>query len=269
MDTLIIFGAQGMLGRYIHVYFNYNSDLNVIPITRQDYDVLNDSYDKLEKILSNINNKTVIFNSIGLIPQKNITSNEDYIKVNVVFPYQLACICNKYNAKLIHPSTDCVFSGKDGNYNELSIKDASDMYGISKKFEPEDHTIIRTSIIGEELKGKKSLLEWVKSNKNNTINGYSDHYWNGITCLQYARIVKEIIVNNLFWKGVRHIYSPSVSKYELIKMINEIYDLNITINDYKTDIVDKTLSSIYPPLFNIPNLKNQITELSSFNIKDI
>ena len=152
---------------------------------------------------------------------------------------------------------------------ETDFHDETNIYGKSKsQGEPKNCTIIRTSIIGEELNHKRSLVEWIKSNTGGEINGYSNHYWNGITCLQYAKIVEYMILNNIFWEGVRHIYSPTtVSKYELANIINDTYNLGIKINKFETDtVVDKSLSSIYEEnkLFNIPELENQVKEMYIF-----
>ena len=94
---------------------------------------------------------------------------------------------------------------------------------------------------------KKSFLEWVLSNKNGKINGYSNYYWNGCTCLSIAKYIEKVIENKTFWKGIRHLHSNDViSKYELACMINEIYDLNINIIKFKLDTtINKTLSTIY------------------------
>ena len=170
---------------------------------------------------------------------------------------------------MIHITTDCVFSGKDGNYNENSIQDEINDYGLSKSLgELCNATIIRTSIIGEEINNKRSLLEWVKSNKNKEINGFNNHYWNGVTCLELSKIIYQIINKQLFWDGVRHIYSPnSVSKYELVSLINTIYNLNIKINKINTnETVDKTITSNKEIIFNIPDLSIQIQELKNYTM---
>lgn len=247
---IYLFGSTGMLGRYIYsVLINF---YEVICINRKDYDIENDNFEKLEYILSStIKNDDVIINCAGIIPQK--TSKNDYkkyIKVNTLFPHKLYDIIerynkqdnqdkyDKYNLKLIHITTDCVFDGSRGNYTENDIHTATDIYGVSKSLgEPKNATVIRTSIIGEELSGKKSLIEWVKSNKDSEINGYTNHYWNGVTCLTLANFIKYIIENRLFWSGVKHIHSEdSVSKYHLCCYINEIYNLNIKINKYEDNI---------------------------------
>ena len=168
---------------------------------------------------------------------------------------------------MIHITTDCVFSGINGKYDELSIHDSKEIYGISKSLgEVDQVTIIRTSIIGEEIRNKYSLLEWIKSNKGKEINGYVNHFWNGVTCLELAKVIEYMIRNNYFWKGVRHIYSPEiVSKYELITMINEIYELDIKLHKCETEKCDRSLMSIYDILmFKIKPLREQIRELRYF-----
>lgn len=272
INKLIILGENGMLGNYIKKYFKANSKLDVICINRTNYDVFIDNITKLENILKDhLNENTVVFNAIGVIPQKenNQITSDHYIKINAEFPHNLSGLCEQYNAKLIHPTTDCVYTGNKGNYIETDEHDETTVYGKSKSLgEPLNCTVIRTSIIGEEVKNGKSLVEWVKSNNSKEINGYVNHYWNGITCLQYAKIVEHMINNNIFWKGVRHIYSPdSVSKYRLICLINDIYKLNIKVNRYTTTNIDKSLSSIYNEnnLFNIPDLKQQIVEMMEFS----
>jgi dTDP-4-dehydrorhamnose reductase len=258
MIKIILFGTTGMLGRYIFNILSLNYE--VICINRIEYDIVNDSWLKLYTILNNhINNtnntnnmKHIIINCAGIIPQKTDSLEYNtYIKVNTLFPNKLQEFSEKNNCQVIHITTDCVFNGNqeiDKNYIEISEHNEKNIYGITKSLgENLDSCIIRTSIIGEELLNKKSLLEWVISNKNGSINGYTNHYWNGITCLTLANIINNIIKNNLYWKGIRHIYSPNyVSKYELCCIINKIYDLNINIIKLSTDnICNKTLSSIY------------------------
>jgi len=271
MNKLIILGENGMLGNYIKKYFQKKSSMEITCVNRQMFDVFTDPFENLETILEPyLSNRTVVFNAIGAIPQAQSNSTEHYVKINEEFPHKLSLLCKLSGAKMIHPSTDCVYSGSKGNYIETDLHDETNVYGTSKSAgEPINCTVIRTSIIGEEVRNKRSLVEWVKGNARGEINGYVNHYWNGITCLQYAKIVEYMIVNNIFWEGIRHIYSPTtVSKCELVNMINDTYELCIKINKFETDvIVDKSLNSIYDEnkLFNIPELFNQITEMREFS----
>lgn len=260
---IYIFGSTGMLGRY--VYDILNKKYQVKCITRKDFDIINDNFFKLENIMINLQNEDIVINCSGIIPQKvEYKQYKQYIRVNTLFPHKLNEICEKYNSKLIHITTDCVYNGKNGNYTTNSIHDSETIYGISKSLgEPENSTIIRTSIIGEEISNKKSLLEWVLSNKNKTIQGYTNHYWNGITCLTLSKIIEYMIENNIFWKGVKNIFSPEiVSKYDLCSYINELYELNIKIIPVENDYKNLTLSGINE--FKIENIKKQLHEQKNY-----
>jgi len=270
IDKIVLFGSSGMLGNYIQSYFA--EKIEIIPIK---YKIINqNSFELLERLLldHNIDERTCVINCIGLIPQRKQPNqtDKDYFIINSLFPNILGEICKKYNAKMIQPSTDCVFSGRKGNYVETDIHDETNAYGMSKSLgEPCGCTIIRTSIIGKEQANKKSLLEWILSNRNNQINGYTNHVWNGITCLEYCKVIEKIIQENIFWKGVKHIYSPTPkSKYELVKMVNVIFDLKMEIIPIETsEISNKTLFSIYENSFEIPELYDQMQELSLFALK--
>lgn len=301
---ILLFGSTGMLGSYIYSYFSNNTSISIIAIN--DYRVTNDSLSALENILfaNGIDEHTCVINCIGLIPQRKhafslqtscVVSSEnhrtppspkgtcvlsstaffpkpdsDYYLINAIFPQLLSVICQKYNAKMIQPTTDCVFSGnrEDGNYTEYDIHDETGHYGMSKSLgEPSNLncTVIRTSIIGRERFNQKSFLEWVLS--NDEISGWSNHYWNGITCLEYCKFIEKIIQENLFWKGVRHVFSPTaVSKYELACMIKDVFDqestkIRETICEHT---VNKTLDTKYERLFEINELYEQLNELKQF-----
>ena len=231
---IILFGSTGMLGNYVYAILRKAYDVRCI--NRTEYDIAKDNVSVLNRILSDVESDDIIINCCGAIPQKNkLTDYKTYILVNTMFAHRLETIANHRGAHFIHITTDCVFDGKSGNYNEQSEHTAQDIYGISKSLgEPESATVIRTSIIGEELSGKKSLLEWVISNRGGEINGYTNHYWNGVTCLTLANFIKSTIDTNNFWKGVQHVYSKNiVSKYNLCCYINEIYDLNIRVHQYE------------------------------------
>ncbi len=159
---------------------------------------------------------------------------------------------------------NCVFSGNEGKYNENSPHDCTDVYGKTKSLgEPKNCTVVRSSIIGEEVGQSRSLIEWVKSMKDKPANGYTNHKWNGVTCLQMAKIFENIIANNNYWIGTRHVFSPEiVDKYELVKLISDAYSLNISLTPTEAPIkCDRSLSTIHKDnLFNIPTIKDQIEE---------
>ncbi len=271
---IFIFGSNGMLGNYVKSYLSKSYE--IVELTRKDYDLSKINIETLTTLLNskNIQKGDIIINCAGVIPQalqQRGLNTRLYFTINSLFPVILSQICDKFEAKMIHMTTDCVFSGKNGNYNENSLHDEMNDYGMSKSLgELCKATIIRTSIIGEEINNKRSLLAWVVNNKNTTINGYKNHMWNGVTCLQLAKIIQLIIKKNKFWNGVHHIFSPrTVSKYELVSMINEIYELNIIINPFDAEFgSDKSISTIHETNyeFNIPDLKKQIKEMKEYKL---
>jgi dTDP-4-dehydrorhamnose reductase len=277
MQKVFVFGSTGMLGRYVTSYLKKNNRFDVIGVTRSEIDAYSVDTDFIIKFLQgndvSISSDDVVINCMGIIPQsKNVndTSNRAYFRINSLFPNMLATACKITCTKYIHITTDCVFSGTSGSYTEDIIHDETNDYGVSKSLGELgiDATVIRTSIIGEELKNKYSLLEWVKSHRNKEIKGFTNHYWNGVTCLQLSKIIEKIIVNKHYWKGVRHMFSPqSVSKYEIVGMINDIYGLNNKIISHDTEtMVNKTLLSKHNhcAMMNIPDLYTQITELQQY-----
>ena len=264
---IIIFGHTGMLGRYVYEYF-WRENYYVVGFSRADLDITTATKEELMKL--GFTSNDVVINCAGLIKQREGMSDSDFMSVNSTFPILLSKVCESIGCNLIHVTTDCVFSGRVGNYTEISIHDPEDVYGKSKSLgEPVNATTIRTSIIGEERGQARSLLEWVKSNKGKTVNGYTNHFWNGITCLQFAKVCEHIINNNLFWKSVKHVVSPTtVSKFELVKMISDIYDLGITVTPFETpEKCDRSMSSIRTDVkIDIPELEIQIKEMKDFSI---
>ena len=270
MQKIIVFGSTGMLGNYVSRYLK-SKDFNVVDINRRDLDASNleNIYVYLENqmIIKQVKEGDVFINCIGVIKQR---SNDKYksLAVNSLFPYTLLDFAERRKTHYIHVTTDCAYNGIKGDYDENDIVCPCDYYGITKsQGEPSQATVIRTSIIGEELLNKKSLIEWVKSQKDQEVKGYTNHIWNGITCLQFAKICEEMINKNFFWKNIKHIHSPDkVNKFELVKLISDIYDLNLNIVPFETpEKCDRSLRSIRTDInFDIPSLKDQIIEQKIF-----
>jgi dTDP-4-dehydrorhamnose reductase len=269
---IFVLGSKGMLGRYIYKYLKQFYE--VIELNRKEIDASNISEEGLMNTLLHLGIKenSVIINCMGTIkPRVDDLGDLNAIRVNSVFPRILANVCLSFNAKMIHPTTDCVYSGNKGNYTEKDKYDVSDVYGMSKALgEPNNCTVIRTSIIGEEVNQGRSLVEWIKSERGNSVFGFTNHYWNGLTCLQFAIVSHQIIERNSFWMGIRHIYSNILDKGELVQTINNIYSLDITVVPKETPMkCDRSLSSVYEnnDSFNIPSLKEQIIEMKKFSNK--
>lgn len=258
----MILGANGMLGSYATKYLSLLPNINVTPITRNQFDVLRDSLSVLS-----LRKIDVVINCIGTIkPLVEDIGVENTTMINAIFPHRLAKYCNTLGIQLIHITTDCVFSGAEGYYTELSPHDPLDVYGKTKSLgEPRDAMVIRTSIIGEELNNNRSLIEWVKSSNNKTVSGYTNHTWNGVTCLELSKFIGNRISNNNYWIGTRHLFSPTtVTKLELVTMIADAFHLNINVTPHKTKTpIYRTLSTVFEPMINV-ELEQQINELVGF-----
>ena len=291
INQIIIFGSTGMLGRYVTRYLTeqyQGTETLVIPLDRSKYNILTQSFQELDELLntyitiSSQGTYTCIINCAGLIPQRLTQSynkhKADYYLVNSIFPQMLDQLANKYSARLIHITTDCVYHGiiksYPATYTEMDPPDEQDNYGHSKLLGENlsnNATIIRTSIIGDELTPTGvSFLSWVK-NSAGIISGWDNHYWNGITCYQLAVIIWQTIQRNLFWPGIRHIYSPEiVSKYQLALIIKEVYKLDdLVINKVtQSTSINKALGSHFPEIcdqFTIPDLKTQLQDQARFD----
>lgn len=272
---VLIFGSTGMLGSYAASYLS--STYNTLKFNRKDIDVTQD-IDQLYKI---INKSDIVINCIGVTkPNINKTGRIDTIKINTIWPQRLADICRDLEAHMIHISTDCIYSGMRGSYNENDYPDAPDLYARTKSIEPTNSTIIRTSFIGEQRSNTKSpgLLQWILNNKHNVqINGYINALWNGVTCLQLVKTIEQVIKQKMFWTGPRHIYSnKSISKYELCQMVNDVYNLNLIINPFKAseiegsridNTIDRTLTTIYNnKLLPEKTIQEQLIEQKHYKI---
>lgn len=266
---IFVLGSKGMLGRYVTKYLGHYYD--VVEINRDVIDASDTTENDIELnlIRSGMKENDVVINCIGTIkPRVDELGDLNAIIVNSVFPRMLANVCKKNKSHLIHPTTDCVYSGLRGSYNEKDKYDVSDVYGMSKAMgEPSNCTVIRTSIIGEEVGQGRSLVEWVKSNIDKTVFGYTNHLWNGMTCLEFAMICKQIIDYGTFWEGTRHIHSNTLNKKELVETISKIYDLNITVNPKETSVkCDRTLATNFDlSIFYIPSLEEQIKQMKEFS----
>lgn len=266
---IYVLGSTGMLGRYVHSYLQA-ADFDVTPVARDTLDATK-SQAIIFKVLYalGVGKDDVVINCMGVIKQRGRVSDATFLLVNSVFPHILSDYCEQRGANLIHVTTDCVFSGGKGDYAEWDVHDAKDIYGKSKSAgEPTNATVIRTSIIGEELHNKNSLLEWVRSMEGGEINGYTNHIWNGVTCLQFAKICELIINKDLYWEGVKHVYSyETYNKYDLVKLIRDTYALDLTVKPVVTELsCDRSLSTMYDLLFDLPTLAEQLEETKLYNL---
>ncbi|MHB1952286.1 MAG: SDR family oxidoreductase [Sulfobacillus sp.] len=280
LPRVIIFGSTGMLGNYVLRYLVYRG-FSVSVIDRHELDLSSADImtigEALDKVGSGSVPETVVVNCAGVIPQRRPSKLRDYVRINAEFPHLLAALARRRGWRLIHITTDCVFDGARGRYFEDDRHTETSAYGRSKSLgEPIGAAVIRTSIIGEELRNKASFLEWVRSSAHPvvagrpTINGYVNCWWNGLTCLQLAKVISELIGDGIWWTGVRHVFSPQpVSKYELARLVAGAYGLDLNVEQIELDHpCDKTLDTRHPEnaSFRIPPIEEQIREQRDFGV---
>jgi dTDP-4-dehydrorhamnose reductase len=248
-----------MLGHTLIEVFKALPSLEVFGTIRSDIGVEHSKILPSQKLFSNFDisedatvkalnkfNPDVVINCIGLVKQlAESKSSEKNILVNSLFPHQLARNCEKVGSRLIHFSTDCVFSGIKGSYLESDVPDARDLYGLSKLLGEVDYAnslTIRTSIIGHELSTKHGLVEWFLS-QSNTVNGYSNAYFSGLTTREVGNVLGNFILPQPTLSGIFHLSSSSISKFKLLQLINETYNKNIRINLDDSLKIDRSLNS--------------------------
>jgi dTDP-4-dehydrorhamnose reductase len=276
MKKLLILGATGMLGNAVAKHFVPQTDKYAVTVTARNADLLKKEYPEVKSFFYDAtrplflpdNSFDYVINCIGTIKPFMAAKPKDARFINAVMPWELADVCNKANAKLFHITTDCVFSGSKGQYDENSIHDALDDYGKSKSLgEPiSDCMVIRTSIIGEEIHKNASLIEWAKAQKGKKVNGFTHHKWNGITTKTYARVCDQIMTEGLWEKGLYHVHaSGDVTKFEMMNYFNERFDLNLDIAEVSNmgSPCDRTLRTTKPLLakLDVPSVKEQVMSI--------
>jgi dTDP-4-dehydrorhamnose reductase len=187
----------------------------------------------------------VVVNCIGIVKQSPLAQDPiASIAVNALFPHQLARIGRESGARLIHLSTDCVFSGRKGHYVEGDPSDAEDLYGRSKLLGEVDEShamTLRTSMIGRELRGANGLVEWFLSQKGTSVRGFRRSIFSGFTTTALSRIILDVVTSHPEMTGVWHVAAEPISKHELLSMINDVYDLGIAIEADDSVVCDRSL----------------------------
>jgi len=160
-------------------------------------------------------------------------------------PHRLAKLCTLIGARLVHISTDCVFSGEKGGYVESDFTDARDVYGKSKALGEVDypHTItLRTSTIGHELNSAYGLLDWFLS-QNKSCKGYNRAIFSGVPTVILAQIIRDVVIPHKELSGIHHIAAKSINKYELLKLIAEVYGKSTQIIYDDSIVIDRSLNA--------------------------
>jgi dTDP-4-dehydrorhamnose reductase len=189
----------------------------------------------------------VVINAIGIIKQipdsKNVITT---LTVNSIFPHQLAELGEEFGFRLITISTDCVFSGKTGNYSEEDTPDAADLYGKSKNLGEvvgPNRLTLRTSIIGHELGSAHSLVDWFLSNRGGTVKGFANAIYSGFPTVVFAAIIDNLVRNHPQLSGLYHVSSGPINKYDLLTLVNDAYAAGVTIERDEDFKIDRSLDS--------------------------
>ncbi len=259
MKVLVI-GASGMIGSTIIRVIAENKDWLIYGTVRSEnvkqffvpeiaenlltnIDVTN--HDTLVSVFEKVR-PDVVINCAGLT--KHIAGSDDPIKaipINALMPHRLAELSKLLGARLIHISTDCVYSGKKGNYMESEAADSMDIYGKSKLLGEVDYphaVTLRTSTIGHEFSTKHGLLEWFLSQKGQC-KGFQRAIFSGLPTIVLAQIIRDIVIPNAELRGLYHVAGQPISKYELLELIAEIYGKSIEIIKDEKFTIDRSLNS--------------------------
>ncbi|MGL4950258.1 MAG: SDR family oxidoreductase [Mycoplasma sp.] len=250
MSKILILGSNGMAGHVITTYLCEHNH-NVTTFTRTlcaistEKNILWDSsFDSIEKHL-NENNFDYIVNCVGILNLKCDENKFEAIKINSLLPHFLAKITLNKKTKVIHLSTDCVFSGEKGRYVESDYHDGKTFYDKTKslgEFSNEKDIVFRNSIIGPNIKSKlgNGLFDWIMLNDSKEVNGFDNWYWSGVTTLELAKKINFYISNN--FSGIYQLTNnEKISKYHLLKIIQKQFDLKIKINKSNlTSKIDKS-----------------------------
>ncbi len=302
--TVIVLGASGMLGSMVTDVLSRNNNLNIIATVRSsdfqdlgrnkipsaDWRIFNvDSHAETEHNLFELGEAAWVINAIGLTKPYTHDDNPEEIEraliVNSMFPYLLARVFQRCGGRVIQIATDCVFAGQRDHYIEDDNHDPLDVYGKTKSLGeapiPNIHHL-RASIIGPEPKTFIFLLEWFRRQQQGTnLNGFTNHKWNGITTLQFARICQGIISDNISLPQLQHLVpNDEVSKYELLGYLSTAYSRSdITIASTEApSAINRTLSTknhaLNRKLWDLagygqepPNISEMIKEIASFDYR--
>ncbi len=190
----------------------------------------------------------VVINCVGIIKQRpEAKESIPSILLNALLPHRLADVCRRWGGRVIHISTDCVFSGRQGNYKEEDVADAEDLYGRTKllgEVTSGNTLTLRTSIIGRELVHHESLLEWFLNQNHKRVFGYRHAFFSGLTTNRLADVVGDLIERHAHLRGLYHVTSQRVSKYELLCLLRDAYGLDIEILPNDDLFCDRSLSGL-------------------------
>lgn len=299
--NILILGGSGMLGSMLVDVFAKEEMFDVTGTVRTEsmvvkyrekipsirWEIFDATKENATQFLSRIPRNQWVINSIGLtkpmIHDDNAEEVEAAIRINSLFPHVLGMCAEQYGSQIIQIATDCVYSGIKGRYMESDIHDPLDVYGKTKSLgEAMNSSIhhLRCSIIGPEIKDFKFLIEWFRRQPQGAqINGYTNHYWNGLTTLHFARICLGIIKENLVLDHLQHIVPTGVaSKAQMLSIFSRYYKRkDISIREVLAEKAINRILMTEKPAKNLdlwrasgykepPTIEQQIEELSRYKM---
>ena len=256
---ILILGGDGMLGHELLCRLSSSHDVRVtLRQSMPTYQALQlfhpgNAYagidirliDGVRDVLDDFRPDAVV-NAVGLVKQRPDADNAiDSIEINALFPHRLAALCAEFDVRLLHMSTDCVFSGRVGNYREDDTPDALDLYGRTKLLGElsKPHCLtLRTSIIGRELSRYSGLLEWFLAQKG-SLKGFRQAIFSGFTTIELARIIERLLADYPRAAGLYHVSSEPIAKYDLLVLLRKALGIAIDIVPDDGLRIDRSLDS--------------------------
>ncbi|KGE14281.1 dTDP-4-dehydrorhamnose reductase family protein [Sphingobacterium deserti] len=272
MKKILVLGAAGMAGHVVYTHLSETGKYDVVGTTNSNsldgVSIKMNIFiaEEVREVIQQVR-PDVVINCVGMLIKTSKSHPDQTIYGNAYFPHLLKKIANDNGAKLIHISTDCVFSGKTGGYVETSFKDATDIYGASKSLgEIIDHEnlTIRTSIIGPEIKQDgEGLFHWFM-NQEGRVNGFRSNYWSGVTTLELAKFIDWVLCSDNV--GLIHLTNNSpISKFDLLTLFNKVFNKGIVIADEKDYICNKSFLNTNEKLdYKVPTYNMMLEEQKHF-----
>jgi dTDP-4-dehydrorhamnose reductase len=255
---IVILGISGMFGSTAFRLLSKRPEVTVYGTARSD-EVLR-FFDQNANIIVGVDvenpdalaatirdtRASIVINCIGVIKQVDRAKDPLVaIPINAMLPHRIARLCDMSGARLIHISTDCVFSGRRGNYKESDFPDADDLYGRSKLLGEVDYPnaiTLRTSIIGRELATRNGLVEWFL-NAMGRVRGYTEAIFSGLTTDELTRVIADFVLPRPELRGLYHVSADAIDKYSLLKLIKNAYGLLTEIEPSSEIKIDRSLDS--------------------------
>jgi dTDP-4-dehydrorhamnose reductase len=282
---LLVFGASGMLGhKLVQVASRSVDTFGTIRYRTPGFDALNldahativdgvaaEDADSVVRVLGSVR-PDVVVNCVGIVKQSEAAKDPTLsVSINGLFPHRLASLCRVGDARLIHVSTDCVFSGRQGFYGENDEPDPVDMYGRTKlvgEVVGGESLTIRTSIIGRELAGAHGLMEWFLAERSGRVRGFRNAIFSGFTTVALSRLILQIATSQRELDGLYHVASESISKFDLLALVNHAYDLGVSIEPDDDFHCDRSLNGarfLNATGFSVPSWPEMIDEIRADN----